>query len=83
MRVFCNRLAHTQAQPVEPYRLLKLGLALLLAAMWCCALSLSLSLSTHSLLEKKKTNTHTHTRAKVLTSRFYRSLYIKTRKPLA
>lgn len=39
MRVFCNRLAHTQAQPVEPYRLLKLVLASLLAAMWLCALS--------------------------------------------
>lgn len=39
MRVFCNRLAHTQAQPVEPYRLLKLVLALLLAAIWLCALS--------------------------------------------
>lgn len=57
MRVFCNRLAHTQAQPVEPYRLLKLVLALLLAAM--CSLAL------HILSEKK--------REKVLTSWSYHS----------
>lgn len=64
MRVFCNRLAHTQAQPVEPYRLLKLVLALLLAALRLWR-ALSLSLCLHIPSEKKK--------KKVLTSWSYRS----------